>query len=144
MDKKLSTGALKLDRCMALYGYLLARGDKWVQMEDAAIALSSYYLDPRMLTEDGHEFHDTNGRLLLTNDIRAINQSRSFSKIIITGRKGIKLATEKEAERYINNLYAAIFRRLKRARVIERKICLDGQTTMDGDFIKSFIEEEFV
>ena len=72
MDKKLSTGALKLDRCMALYGYLLARGDKWVQMEDAAIALSSYYLDPRMLTEDGPEFHDTNGRLLLTNDIRII------------------------------------------------------------------------
>lgn len=142
MDKKLSTGALKLDRCMALYGYLLARGDQWVQMEDVAIALS-YYPDPRTLSEDGPEFHDTNGRLLLTNDIRAINQSRSFSKIIISGKKGIKLATEKEAERYINNLYAAIFRRLKRARIIERKICLNGQTTMDGDYIKSFIEEEF-
>lgn len=137
MDK-LSTGAGQFYRCMALYGFLLASGDRWVRMEKVAHSLPCYYPEAK----DGPEFHDTNGRVLLTNDIRTINQSKSFAKIIITGRKGIKLATENEAERYINRLYAAIFRKLKRARAIERKIRLNGQTTLDGDYIKAFLEEE--
>lgn len=142
MDKTMSTGAFTAERCRILYEYLLRKGDQWTEMIEAAEDLCGYYPYVNWLVGvDGGEFHDSNARMMITNDIRLINQSGKFEKIIISGKKGIKIANEKEAEKYIRNMYAAIFRRLKRARTIERKAAANGQTTLDHETIKAFLEE---
>lgn len=72
-------------------------------------------------------FHDSAARFLITADIRTINKCDTIQKIIISTADGIKLANREEAERYIKAQYAAIFRKLRRVRKLERKAGIDGQ-----------------
>ena len=141
MDKAMSTEAFAAERCRILYEYLLRKGDQWTEMKNAAEDLCGYYPYVTWLVGlDGEVFHDSNARMMITNDIRFINQSGRFEKIIISGKKGIKIANEEEAGKYIRNLYAAVFRKLKRVRTIEKKALADGQTTFDHEIIKAFLE----
>lgn len=103
-----------------LYNYLKKR-DGWTTQYEIACALYAHY------PYDAKPFHDTAARHDMTDDIRAINESSVIQKIILSSGKGVKLATEEEAKRYIKSRYSAIFRQLERARKIERKAGLDGQ-----------------
>lgn len=91
------------------------------------------------------DFHNSYARQVLTSDIREINNDLSVEKIIVSSKNGIKLATKDEATRYIKGQYAALFRKLKRIRTLEKKARLDGQfkifTDENGDFVSSFVEE---
>ena len=64
-----------------------------------------------------------------------------FEKIIISNSKGMKLATEEEFYKYINNQYRAIFRKLKRVREIERKARRNNQITFMGNFVEAFLKD---
>jgi hypothetical protein len=81
-----------------------------------AYALSEYYG-----YYESDNFHDTYCRILMTDDIRKINDSNEVEKIIISSNKGIKLANEEEFSKYISKQYASVFRRLKRIRDKEKK-----------------------
>ncbi len=129
------------DRLNALYEFLIEQGDQWTETMDVYNNLREFYGDEEQ-TEwfDSEMFHNTAERMQITNDIRYINNNPHFQKIIISSKKGIKIANEEEAQKYIENYYAAIFRRLKRARMIEKKAKLNNQTTLDKSVIRAFIE----
>ena len=133
---------LPADRLNALYEFLIEQGDQWTETLDVYNNLCEFYGgEEQEMYLSSDEFHNTAERILITNDIRYINESVHFQKIIISGKKGVKIANEKEAERYIRNMYSAVFRRLKRVRAIEKKASRNGQITLDYLTIKSFLEE---
>lgn len=106
-----------------LYNFLKDQDD-WIKQCEIAWLLRNEY---NYEFDEANPFHDTNARANITDDIRAINKSNVIQKIILSSAKGVKLATEAEAEKYIKSRYAAIFRQLERARKIARKAGLDGQ-----------------
>ena len=107
-----------------LYNFLKDQDD-WTTQYEIAHELDEDY--PITEYEAITPFHDTVARKDITADIRAINASAVIQKIVLSSAKGVKLATEAEAEKYIKSRYAAIFRQLERARKIARKAGLDGQ-----------------
>lgn len=104
------------ERQIALYEYLERKGDKWTTQQDVAFDLMEDYF---FYTSE--IFHDSHARILMTKDIRAINDSAECEKIIISSSKGIKLANEEEFSKYISKQYASVFRRLQRVRTKEKK-----------------------
>ena len=132
------------ERCRVLYKYLIGRGDQWTETLVVAWELSRYYPYMEWEFDSSNEdcaFHDSNARMMITNDIRLINESGNFEKIIISGKKGIKIANQEEAERYIGNQYRAIFRRFKRLRILAKKAEANGQIDINNDTVKAFLEE---
>lgn len=108
-----------------LYRLLREQGDKWTLQRDIAAELPEFYP-----IGEGRAFHDSGARLLMTRDISEINNSGIIQKIIISGRRGVKLANKEEARAYIARKYSAVFRSLARVRLLEHKAGLDGQTRL--------------
>lgn len=121
-----------------LYDLLKAQGDTWTKQRELAELL------PDLYPIAAGNFHDSGARLLMTRDIREINKSDVIQKIIISSKKGVKLANEEEAQRYIAGKYSAVFGGLDRVRRLERKAGLDGQTRLifgrERDIISAFID----
>lgn len=125
-------------REQALYDYLSSRGDKWTPMVDVYYALYGLY----PIVWNDADFHNSSARRMISADIQHINENAAFEKIIINGNKGVKIATQEEADTYISNLYVSVFRKLKRVRAIDKKASLDGQFQLATDnYINSFIEK---
>lgn len=142
MDKTMSTGAMAAERCRVLYEYLVRQGNQWTELIDICSDLSDFYPYMSWLLGVGSEtFHDSNARVMITNDIRTINKSGDFEKIIISNKNGVKIASEEEAERYLRNQYFAALRRLKRLHILEKKANIDNQITFDNKVIRAFLEE---
>jgi hypothetical protein len=122
-------------RRRVLYNTLLNLGDKWMMQEDLLELMQDYY--PNALCKD---MHNSTARRMLSADIQAINSNSDYDKLILSGSKGIKLATHDECVKYFKNQYRAIFAKLKRTRVIQRKAASDGQFLLiEGLPIDSFI-----
>lgn len=114
------------ERQTALLGHLqVAEGHYLMQAEIVSALPELYPYDPQM-----GGFHDSAARLMLTNDIRKINDSDDVEVIIISGSRGVKIATAEEFEQYISSQYAAVFRRLARVRKKEKKGRNNGQMKM--------------
>ena len=108
-----------------LYAFLASRED-WTPMRDVAGHLRSIY----GWGWGSSGFHNSAVRRLITEDIERINQSDEYDMIIISGTKGVKLATRGEFARWATAEYAEIFRKLKRVRKLTDKAGLDGQLRM--------------
>lgn len=81
-----------------------------------------------------------NGRVL-TSDLQAIKTNPTINRILITHRKGIKLATtQKEADYYLEKEKIEILSRLKRYMQQARQIQLDNQTQIVWNSEKDTIE----
>ena len=119
-----------------LYGFLLSRGDKWTQMQDVTRAIVLY---PPFYKGN---YHNSGARRLLTNDIKHINNSSAFEKIIISGDRGIKLANERECEKFMRAEYREVFRKLKQVRRIGTKVLNDQQMDFEGRIYETVIESE--
>ncbi len=114
-------------RQWALYAYLKSNCDTWLYQRRIVQDLAGYYPCEKAVLRS-NAFHDSPARHLLTADIRALNESGTIQKIILSnGANGVKLASKEEAEKHIRAKYATIFRQLKRARLMEKKAGLDGQ-----------------
>lgn len=123
----------------ALYKYLEEKGDVWSPQVEVARDLYEHFGNGECcLAPD--EFHDTTERLLLSKTISEINLSADFDKIIISSPKGIKIANEEEHHRFVTKQYQAIFRKLKRAYIMERKGNANGQIDFGGHTVESFLE----
>lgn len=121
-----------------LYKFLLENGDQWISQEDIYYVMHEEYPDFHFGT-----FHDSTARIMITNDIRSINEDPAFEKMIIHGSKGVKIATKEEAERFIKAQTVAVFKKLKRVRTLAQKANLDGQYQLfDDKVIDAFLEEE--
>lgn len=138
MEKELNA------RQWALYNYLKKRGNDWTSQWYLAAVIPEYGYDHAM--QDTKLFHDSNIRKTMTADIRAINDSGIIQKVIITGAKGVKLATREDFEAYIKSEFSAVFRKLKRVRTKAKKAGLDKQMKIvfntERDTIEAFIDSE--
>lgn len=117
----------------ALYSFLLSRGDKRTSMErttDSITLYPTYYRGT---------YHNSTTRRLLTRDIEAVNSSDKFEKIIISGRKGIKLANEDDFERFLKAEFSEIFKKLKRVRGMAKKASMDQQIDLEGQIREAFL-----
>ena len=123
------------------YELLKERGDVWTKQRELAELLPDFYP-----VERDKGFHDSGARLLMTNDIRAINKSDVIQKIIISSARGVKLANKEEAQTFIKGKYSAVFDGLERVRKLERKAGLDGQARLifgqERELISAFIDKE--
>ena len=125
-------------RQWALYNYLKERGDEWTYQEKAAADIPEYPYSMYAI------FHDSRARHMMTSDIRAINKSNVIQKVIITGAKGIKLASKDDFIAYLKRQYAALWRRKERIDKIARKGLNDQQMRIvfghERDTIEAFID----
>lgn len=120
-----------------LYGFLLSRGDQWTKMRDVTRAIVLY---PPLYTGN---YHNSGARRLLTGDIKHINNSSEFEKIIISGDRGIKLANERECVKFMKAEYREVFRKLKQVRRIGTKVLKDQQMDFEGRIYETFMDETF-
>lgn len=127
-------------RQWALYNLLKNNPDIYFKQSEIAERLKEYYSIDLSVN-----FHDSSSRLLITRDIRAINESPLIQKIIISNKNGVKLASREEFEQYIKAEYAMIFRKLKRTRQKARKAGLDGQMRLtsgkERNTVEAFVDE---
>lgn len=127
-------------RQWAVYNLLKNNPDRFMMQLDIVCKLKHWYSQD--FTAD--TFHDSNARHMLTADIRKINKSEVIQKIIISNRKGVKIASSEEFAQYINAEFAAIFRKLERTRQKARKAGLDGQMRIvlgsERDTIEAFAD----
>ena len=130
------------ERQEALYKYLVSRNDEWTSQSEVARSneLYKYYGNGECCLMP-EEYHDTAERKLMSLDCAEINLNPDFEKIIISSGKGIKIANEAEAERYLRNQYTALFRKLKRIRTMERKCNLHNQMDFGGHTVEAFLEK---
>ena len=131
MDKKL--------RHMTLVA-VLEYHNKWMKQEDVLKEMGDFYPP----VKKGADTHNSYARALLTKDIQEINESRSINRIIVHDCRGIKLATEDEAMRYLHNQYKETLNKLKRIQKMEKKMEANGQYEMFdlGNYIETFIISE--
>lgn len=122
-----------MDRRQTLYRFLLSRGDKWTSMEQTTDSIRLY---PAYFKTT---YHNSVARRMLTADIEAINNSDHFDKIIVSGNRGIKLATEPEFERFLSAEFREVFKKLKRLRRIARKGSRDQQINLEGEIAAAFL-----
>ena len=124
-----------------LYDFLKERGGEWTKQREIAQHLPDLYP-----IGNARAFHDSGARLLMTQDIRAINKSDVIQKIIISSARGVKIANKEEAGQYIAGKYSAVFDSLERVRRLERKAGLDGQARLvfgrEREVISAFIDSK--
>ena len=121
------------ERREALYGFLLARGDKWTSMEQTTDSIPMYPTYTRST------YHNSTARRLLTRDIEAVNSSDKFEKIIVSGKYGIKLANENDFQKFLKSEFGEIFRKLRRVRTIAGKGSKDQQIDLEGQIREAFL-----
>lgn len=123
-----------------LYAHLKEHSDKWAKQRDIALSLPELYP-----IDEGQPFHDSGARLLMTGDIRALNNSDKIQKIIISSSQGVKLANKEEAQHFIAGKISAVFSSLERVRKLERKAGLDGQLRLvfgrEREIVQAFMDE---
>lgn len=127
------------EKHIALYNYLLDKGDSWTSQVQVARDLYKEFGNGECCLAP-EEYHDTHERHLLSKAISDINFSNEFEKIIISSSKGIKLANEEEHHRYVASQYRAILKKLKRTYVMERKGNRNNQISIDGRTIEAFLK----
>lgn len=119
-----------------LYDFLLGRGNKWTSMEQVTDSISLY---PAFFQS---KYHDSRARRMLTEDIHVINGSDTYFKIIISGNKGIKLATEEELSNFLKSETKEIFKKLKTVRKMMHKASRDQQIDLEGRIAEAFLSKE--
>ena len=120
----------------ALYSFLLSRGNAWTRMEQATDSVSLYPAYFRSV------YHNSAARRLLTSDIEAINYSDEFEKIIVSGKRGIKLADETDFDKFIRAEFREVYRKLRRLRKIVKKGSRDQQLDLEGRIAEAFLKGE--
>lgn len=127
-------------RQWAVYNLLKENPDRYMTQLEIVYGLREYY----NTTFSDDQFHDSSARMMLTKDIRTINKSDVIQKIVISNRRGVKIANEAEFTQYINSEFAAIFRKLARTRQKAKKAGLDGQMRIvlgnERDTIEAFAD----
>lgn len=123
------------ERQQELYNLLLARGDEWSSMEFLTDSIKLY---PAFFTTN---YHNSRARRMLTADIEYINNSDKYEKIIVSTSRGVKLASEKDFEKFLSSELREVFAKLKRLRRLAKKGSRDQQIDLEGRIAESFFYE---
>ena len=97
--------------------------NRWMKQEEVLKTMGDFYPSVR----EGIDVHNSHARSMLTKDIQEINESQTLNRIIVHSPKGIKVATEEEATKYLHNQYRETLNKLKRIKKMEKKMELNGQ-----------------
>lgn len=126
------------ERQKTLVKHLEANQNYWQLQEEIASEISDYFTNYSM------GFHDTNERKIMTKDINYINHSPYVDKIVLSSAKGIKLATEEEAIKFVKRKYREAFNLLRYARVLEKKVLKDNQTVLNSQDLSTKVIDAFI
>lgn len=126
-------------RQVALVG-VLELHNRWMKQSEVLEAMGDFYPP----VKQGVDAHNSLARRLLTKDIQEINESQTLNRIIVHSCKGIKVATEEEATKYLHNQYRETLSKLKRIHKMEKKMELNGQYDMFDleNYIDTYITNE--
>lgn len=112
-----------------IYNYLLERGE-WVKLGELAADLG--------FVGFGENFHNTTARLQITTAISEINLDERYEKIVVHGRRGLKISTKDEAEHFVNARCMEAYKMLAKTKVLAKKAGLDNQLDFSGKTISAF------
>ena len=124
-----------------LYAFLLEKSttNEYISKEEISTALSELY--PR--NEERTSEHSSRAFALIRKDIRAINGSDTY-KIVVSSKKGYKIANKQEALEFIDRRFKRDLKSLKINWNLKNKIANDGQYRMASEDmwkeIKTFME----
>lgn len=127
------------ERQKELYEFLLRSSeyypDKYLSKEVIVKLLNKYY--PRHLEHTSE--HNSRAFSMLRKDVRTINFS-DVEKIIVSCKKGYKIATKEEAIKYVKRKLATNLKGLKLYWNIKHKIDHDGQFNINLHEVRTFID----
>jgi hypothetical protein len=134
-----------MTRQWKLYEFLKANEDKWLTQHEIALGLKELY---GAFGGEAIAFHDSDIRLRITEDIRALNNSDIIQKIILSSPKGIKIANEEEYREWSLSKWKSIKGMIRRLVGKDQKAKLNGQVklvfgeSVARDFYETFKEED--
>lgn len=125
-------------RQMMLYYYLEHKSEmgKWTKRRVILNDLFDIYGRP------GKDLYNSRPAINLTKDVRIINESGVFDKLIISNsQKGLKIGTEEETKQTLERELIQILSKFKRYHNKVHKIGLQGQIDIEGKVRNVFMEE---
>lgn len=127
------------ERQLELYAFLLRVSKyypgRYLSKEVIVKVLNRYY--PRYLEHSSE--HNSRAFSMLRKDVRTINFS-DVEKIIVSSKKGYKIATKEEAIKYVKRKLASNLKGLKLYWNIKHKIDHDGQFDINLHEVSTFID----
>lgn len=124
-----------------LYAFLLEKSttNRYISKEEICTALSELYPRNKERTSE----HSSVAFGLIRKDIRAINGSDAY-KIVVSSKKGYKIATKQEALEFIDRRFKRDLKSLKINWNLKSKIANDGQYRISSEDmweeVKTFME----
>lgn len=121
------------ERQQKLYQFLLDKSstNQYISKEEICYNLPKFY--PRF--EEKSNEHNSRSFALIRRDVRAINRS-DVEKIVVSSKKGYKIANKEEAIEFINKRFRRDLRSLKINWNLKRKVGLNNQVKMEKEMLK--------
>ena len=121
------------ERQQKLYQFLLDKSstNQYISKEEICYNLPKFY--PRF-DEKSNE-HNSRAYSKIRDDVRAINRS-DVEKIVVSSKKGYKIANKDEAIDFINNRFKRDLSSLKTNWNLKRKVGLNNQVKMEREMLK--------
>lgn len=121
------------ERQQKLYQFLLDKSstNQYISKEEICYNLPKFY--PRF--EEKSTEHNSRAYSKIRDDVRAINRS-DVEKIIVSSKKGYKIANKEEAIEFINKRFRRDLSSLKTNWNLKRKVGLNNQVKMEKEMLK--------
>jgi len=121
------------ERQQKLYQFLLDKSstNQYISKEEICYNLPKFY--PRF--EEKSNEHNSRSFALIRRDVRAINRS-DVEKIVVSSKKGYKIANKEEAIEFINKRFKRDLSSLKTNWNLKRKVGLNNQVKMEKEMLK--------
>lgn len=121
------------ERQQKLYQFLLDKSstNQYISKEEICYNLPKFY--PRF--EEKSNEHNSRSFALIRRDVRAINRS-DVEKIVVSSKKGYKIANKEEAIEFINKRFRRDLSSLKTNWNLKRKVGLNNQIKMEKEMLK--------
>ena len=124
------------ERQQKLYQFLLDKSstNQYISKEEICYNLPEFY--PRF--EEKSNEHNSRSFALIRRDVRAINRSdvEDVEKIVVSSKKGYKIANKEEAIEFINKRFKRDLSSLKTNWNLKRKVGLNNQVKMEKEMLK--------
>lgn len=125
------------NRQKELLNYLKIKYKEAIYVTKKQICKDLPYAYPRHLENHNNEGNKSRAFSNISADIRALNNS-DLEQIIVSTKKGYKIATEKEAKEYLSRRFKRDLKSLKLNYKLNQKIKLDNQLYISDDEIRVF------
>lgn len=125
------------NRQINLYNYLLLKYDEERYISKKEICKDLPYEYPRHLETNKNEGNCSVAFFRISDDVKKINSNESIKHIIVSNKKGFKIANKEEARRYLESRFRRDLKSLKLDWQLKKKISSDGQLVMNGEVLET-------